>query len=164
MILELDPRRDTETPPHTHNERICETTSEETSRSVPPGAAGNRAIRKPGPPAGRPPGIHPRSTRTRRRRRCRRGCASWPGSSPAPTWSGRRNGTPRSRHRSGGLTGEQPTEPAPAARAIAQNCPKCNASGGIMSKQFLVDNGVLGHRHRREQIDHYQRQHANSGG
>ncbi len=84
MILELEPRRDTETPSRTHNERICETTSEETSRTVPPGATGD-----PEPPAGRPPGIHTLSTLTSSGRRCRRGCASWQGSSLAPTWSGR---------------------------------------------------------------------------
>ena len=80
MILKLEPRPDTETPSRTHSERTCETTPEETSRSVSPGAA-----RKPQPSAGRPPGIHPRSTRRPSGRRWRRGCASWPGSSPAPT-------------------------------------------------------------------------------
>ena len=89
MILELEPMRDTETPSHTHNERICETTPEETSRSVLLGAAENQATGDPERPAGRPEGIHPRSTRTRSGRPRRRGCASWPGSSPVPTWSGR---------------------------------------------------------------------------
>ena len=92
MILELEPMRDTQTPSHTHNERICETTPEETSRSVPPGSAENQATGDPGPPAGRPEGIHPRSTRTRSGRPRRRGCASWPESSPEPTWRGRYTG------------------------------------------------------------------------
>ena len=48
MILELEPRHNTETPSRTHNERICETTPEETGRSVPPGAARNRATGEPG--------------------------------------------------------------------------------------------------------------------
>ena len=92
MILELEPRHDAETPSHTPNERTCETTPEETSRSFPPAATGNRATRDPGRQAGRPEGIHPRSTRTRSGRQCRRGCASWPGSSPGPIWSGRLTG------------------------------------------------------------------------
>ncbi len=94
MILELEHWHDTDTPSHKHNERICETTPEETGRSVPPGAAGNRATGDPESPAERrrPPGEHPRSTPTHRRRQCRRGCASWPGSSPVPTWSGRLTG------------------------------------------------------------------------
>ena len=33
-----------------------------------------------------------------------------------------------------------------------------------MSKHFLVENGVLGHRHGRNQNDYHQRQRANSGG
>ncbi len=91
-----DPEAQSQTP----DERTCETTPEETNRSVLLGAAGNRATGEPGRPAGRPEGIHTRSTRTRSGRKCGRGCASWPGSSPAPTWSRR-------------LAGEQPAEPAP---------------------------------------------------
>ena len=33
-----------------------------------------------------------------------------------------------------------------------------------MSKHFLVDNGVLGHRHGRNGNDYYQLQRADAGG
>ena len=33
-----------------------------------------------------------------------------------------------------------------------------------MSKHFLVDNGVLGHRHGRNQNDYYQHRQADSDG
>ena len=57
-----------------------------------------------------------------------------------------------------------PKAVAIAAPAIPQNCPKCNASSGIMSKHFLADNGVLGHGHGRNGNDYYQLHRADAGG
>ena len=82
------------------------------------------------------------------------------------------------RHRTGGLAIERPAAAAESPKnpvrlpqdnpigrpAIPQNSSKRNASQGITSKHFLLDNGVLDHRHGRNQIDDNQRQRANSAG
>ena len=49
------------------------------------------------------------------------------------------------------------------ARAIPQNCPKCNALRGIPSKQFLLDNGILEHCHGRNEHDDQRRRNTDSG-
>ena len=46
--------------------------------------------------------------------------------------------------------------------AIPQNRPKCNALRGITGEQFLLDNGVLEHRHGRNANDYRQHRHPSS--
>ena len=91
MILAQKSRPDTATRSHTHNERICETRRKLTEGRA-PGATANRATGNPGPPASRLQREHPRSTPLASGKGWRWGCASWPGSSPAPTCGGRWNG------------------------------------------------------------------------
>ena len=100
MILIPKPQPDTEAQSHPINERICETTPEETNRRGLAGTPGN-----PGPPAGRPQNESPRGTPPTSGNGCRRGCASWPASSPAPTCVGRHLVVPE-RHRTGKLASE----------------------------------------------------------
>ena len=80
MCLNPITQLDTEAQSHNPNERLCETRREQTERRALPGATGNQ-----GPQAEILQGQHHRSTPTRSGIGCRKGCASWPGSSPAPT-------------------------------------------------------------------------------
>ena len=74
MTLIPEPRLDTDAQSHTTNERICETTPEETDRRGPAGTPGNQ-----GPPAGRRQNESRHSPPPGSGRGCTRGCASWPG-------------------------------------------------------------------------------------
>jgi len=101
----------------TPNERICVTTPEETIRRGPAEAAGNQR-----PPAGRPQSENPRSIPPGSERRCRRACASWHGSLPAPTCGGRHPGPHPLRRRTQGLKAEQLSELEQRPQAAVRHC------------------------------------------
>ena len=102
MTLIAMTQLDTEALFHTPNERICVTTPEETHRRGPAAAAGHQ-----GPPASRPQSESPSSIPPGSERRCRQACASWRGSSPAPTSGGRHPGRRPLRRRIKGPATEQ---------------------------------------------------------